>query len=82
MIDGQVAFVGGIDMTDFGGDRNDSCDHAALRRLGWHDVGTRLVGPVVADVGAHFALRWRELTGETVPARLAIGHTHRRTRRL
>ncbi len=69
VIDGQVAFVGGIDMTDFGGDRNDSCDHAALRRLGWHDVGTRLVGPVVADVGAHFALRWRELTGETVPER-------------
>ena len=67
VIDGQVAFVGGIDMTDFGGDRNDSSDHPARRRLGWHDVGTRLRGPAVADVGAHFALRWRELTGETVP---------------
>lgn len=67
VIDGQVAFVGGIDMTDFGGDRNDSSDHPARRRLGWHDVGTRLRGPVVADVGAHFALRWRELTGEAVP---------------
>jgi phosphatidylserine/phosphatidylglycerophosphate/cardiolipin synthase-like enzyme len=67
VIDGQVAFVGGIDMTDFGGDRNDSSDHPARRRLGWHDVGTRLRGPVVADVGAHFALRWRELTSETVP---------------
>jgi phosphatidylserine/phosphatidylglycerophosphate/cardiolipin synthase-like enzyme len=67
VIDGQVAFVGGIDMTDFGGDRNDSADHPARRRLGWHDVGTRLRGPAVADVGAHFALRWRELTGETVP---------------
>jgi phosphatidylserine/phosphatidylglycerophosphate/cardiolipin synthase-like enzyme len=67
VIDGQVAFVGGIDMTDLGGDRNDSSAHPARRRLGWHDVGTRLRGPAVADVGAHFALRWRELTGETVP---------------
>ncbi len=67
VIDGRVAFVGGIDMTDFGGDRNDSSDHPARRRLGWHDVGTRLRGPAVADVGAHFALRWRELTGEAVP---------------
>jgi phosphatidylserine/phosphatidylglycerophosphate/cardiolipin synthase-like enzyme len=67
VIDGQVAFVGGIDMTDFGGDRNDSPAHPARRRLGWHDVGTRLRGPAVADVGAHFAMRWRELTGETVP---------------
>jgi phosphatidylserine/phosphatidylglycerophosphate/cardiolipin synthase-like enzyme len=67
VIDGQVAFVGGIDMTDLGGDRNDSPAHPARRRLGWHDVGTRLRGPAVADVGAHFALRWHELTGETVP---------------
>jgi phosphatidylserine/phosphatidylglycerophosphate/cardiolipin synthase-like enzyme len=67
VIDGRVAFVGGIDMTDFGGDRNDSSDHPARRRLGWHDVGTRLNGPAVADVGAHFAMRWRELTGESVP---------------
>jgi phosphatidylserine/phosphatidylglycerophosphate/cardiolipin synthase-like enzyme len=67
VIDGEVAFVGGIDMTNFGGDRNDSSAHPARRRLGWHDVGTRLRGPAVADVGAHFALRWHELTGETVP---------------
>ncbi len=67
VIDGRVAFVGGIDMTDFGGDRNDTSDHPARRRLGWHDVGTRLHGPAVADVAAHFAMRWRELTGETVP---------------
>jgi phosphatidylserine/phosphatidylglycerophosphate/cardiolipin synthase-like enzyme len=67
VIDGEVAFVGGIDMTDFGGDRNDTSAHPARRRLGWHDVATRLRGPAVADVGAHFALRWRELTGETVP---------------
>jgi phosphatidylserine/phosphatidylglycerophosphate/cardiolipin synthase-like enzyme len=67
VIDGQVAFVGGIDMTDLGGDRNDSSRHRARRRLGWHDVGTRLRGPAVADVRDHFALRWEEVTGETLP---------------
>ncbi len=64
IIDGEVAFVGGIDMTDFAGDRFDVNEHPARRRLGWHDVGTRLRGPAVADVEDHFALRWREVTGE------------------
>jgi phosphatidylserine/phosphatidylglycerophosphate/cardiolipin synthase-like enzyme len=64
VIDGTVAFVGGIDITDFAGDRYDTAGHPARWRLGWHDVATRLHGPVVADVAAHFALRWRELTGE------------------
>ncbi|MFZ0090471.1 MAG: phospholipase D family protein [Solirubrobacteraceae bacterium] len=68
VVDGTVAFVGGIDMTDFGGDRNDTSRHLARRRLGWHDVGTECRGPAVGDVAAHFALRWRELTGEEVPA--------------
>ena len=66
VIDGRVAFVGGIDLTDDGGDRFDSTAHAARRRLGWHDVGTRLEGPAVADVNNHFSLRWAELTGERV----------------
>ncbi len=64
IIDGEVAFVGGIDMTDLGGDRYDGSRHPAQRRLGWHDVTTRLHGPAVADVGDHFAMRWGELTGE------------------
>ena len=64
IVDGEVAFVGGIDMTDLAGDRYDTSDHPARRRLGWHDVGTVLHGPAVADVDAHFELRWRELTGE------------------
>ena len=64
IVDGEVAFVGGIDMTDYAGDRFDTSDHPARRRLGWHDVGTRIRGPAVADVDDHFALRWRELTGE------------------
>jgi phosphatidylserine/phosphatidylglycerophosphate/cardiolipin synthase-like enzyme len=67
IVDDEVAFVGGIDMTDLAGDRFDTADHAARRRLGWHDVGTRLRGPVVADVAAHFTMRWREVTGEHLP---------------
>jgi phosphatidylserine/phosphatidylglycerophosphate/cardiolipin synthase-like enzyme len=63
-IDGEVAFVNGIDLTDDGGDRFDSDAHPARRRLGWHDVGTRLRGPAVADVFDHFAGRWNALTGE------------------
>jgi phosphatidylserine/phosphatidylglycerophosphate/cardiolipin synthase-like enzyme len=70
VVDGEVAFVGGIDITDFGGDRYDFNSHPARRRLGWHDVGTRLHGPAVQDVQDHIALRWRELTQqelETTP---------------
>ncbi len=67
VIDGTLAFVGGIDMTDLAGDRFDTSSHPAKRRLGWHDVGTRLTGPAVHDVAAHFALRWLELTGEDLP---------------
>jgi phosphatidylserine/phosphatidylglycerophosphate/cardiolipin synthase-like enzyme len=67
VIDGELAFVGGIDLTDDGGDRWDTSAHRARRRLGWHDVATRLQGPAVADVAAHFRTRWRELTGERLP---------------
>jgi phosphatidylserine/phosphatidylglycerophosphate/cardiolipin synthase-like enzyme len=64
IVDGEVAFVNGIDLTDESGDRFDSSGHPSRRRLGWHDVGTRLTGPVVDDVAAHFAMRWQQLTGE------------------
>ena len=67
VIDGELAFVGGIDLTDDAGDRYDSQDHHARRRLGWHDVATRLRGPAVSDVNNHFRVRWRELTGEQLP---------------
>jgi phosphatidylserine/phosphatidylglycerophosphate/cardiolipin synthase-like enzyme len=69
VIDGELAFVGGIDLTDSAGDRFDSQEHAARRRLGWHDAAARLRGPAVADVDAHFAFRWHELTGERLARR-------------
>jgi phosphatidylserine/phosphatidylglycerophosphate/cardiolipin synthase-like enzyme len=68
VVDDRVAFVGGIDLTTYAGNRFDANDHPARGELGWHDVAARLEGPVVADVSAHFALRWREVTGETVAA--------------
>jgi len=79
VIDGELAFVGGIDMTDLAGDRWDSSDHPARRRLGWHDVGTRLTGPAVGDVGEHFAMRWRAVTGESVGSSAEPGPAGRQT---
>jgi phosphatidylserine/phosphatidylglycerophosphate/cardiolipin synthase-like enzyme len=64
VIDGRVAYVGGIDLTALAGDRLDSSLHPARGSVGWHDAAARLEGPLVADVADHFALRWREVTGE------------------
>jgi phosphatidylserine/phosphatidylglycerophosphate/cardiolipin synthase-like enzyme len=68
VIDDEVAFVGGIDLTDLGGDRYDTLQHPARGRLGWHDVASRLRGPAVADVSRHVAQRWQAVTGERLEA--------------
>jgi phosphatidylserine/phosphatidylglycerophosphate/cardiolipin synthase-like enzyme len=68
VIDDRVAFVGGIDLTSLSGDRRDSSRHPARAGLGWHDASVRVRGPLVADVAAHFAMRWREVTGERLAA--------------
>jgi phosphatidylserine/phosphatidylglycerophosphate/cardiolipin synthase-like enzyme len=70
IVDGEVAFVGGIDITHLGGDRFDSSAHPMRSRLGWHDAATRLRGPAVADVASHFAGRWQDAHGDRldVPA--------------
>ena len=76
IVDGEVAFVGGIDLTSLGGDRFDGSDHPMQSRLGWHDAACRLRGPAVADVAGHFASRWQETTGEQLagsPAPAAAG---------
>jgi phosphatidylserine/phosphatidylglycerophosphate/cardiolipin synthase-like enzyme len=67
IVDDEVAFVGGIDLTSLSGDRWDSCEHEAHGRLGWHDVATRLRGPAVADVAEHFRARWQEVAKEPLP---------------
>jgi phosphatidylserine/phosphatidylglycerophosphate/cardiolipin synthase-like enzyme len=68
IVDGEVAFVGGIDLTQLGGDRYDTNAHPARGRLGWHDATARLRGPAVADVAAHFAARWSEVAADPAPA--------------
>ena len=65
VVDDEVAFVGGIDLTDAPVDRFDSGAHEYRRVRGWHDVACELRGPVVGDVAAHIALRWRQVTGES-----------------
>jgi phosphatidylserine/phosphatidylglycerophosphate/cardiolipin synthase-like enzyme len=68
IVDGKVAFVGGIDLTTLGGDRADTPQHPARGRLGWHDAAARVEGPAVADVAAHYAMRWSEVTGAELDA--------------
>ena len=67
IVDGAVAFVGGIDLTAYAGDRLDRGEHPARGSLGWHDAATRIAGPAVTDVAEHYRLRWREVTGEQLP---------------
>ena len=68
VIDDEVAFVGGIDLTDLGGDRYDTPQHPARGRMGWHDVTSRVRGPAVADVSRHLTHRWQAVTGERLEA--------------
>jgi phosphatidylserine/phosphatidylglycerophosphate/cardiolipin synthase-like enzyme len=63
VVDDEVAFVGGIDLTGFGGDRLDSSEHPRRGGLGWHDTAVRLEGPIVADVARHFLMRWHSVAG-------------------
>ncbi|HEY0816214.1 MAG TPA: phospholipase D family protein [Pseudonocardia sp.] len=67
IIDGERAFVGGIDLTALAGDRYDSPGHPPTTPLAWHDAAVELTGPVVADVARHFVHRWGEVTGEVLP---------------
>ncbi len=74
VVDGRVAFVGGIDLTmeeegDF--DRWDTHSHpcsSPVRASGrvasshpWHDVHCGLQGPVVADVQRNIVERWNDV---------------------
>ena len=66
IVDDRIAFVGGVDLTTLGGDRFDFNIHPPRDSVGWHDACARLEGPSVADVSAHFALRWKAMTGKTL----------------
>jgi phosphatidylserine/phosphatidylglycerophosphate/cardiolipin synthase-like enzyme len=68
IIDDARAFIGGIDLTDLGGDRLDEPGHPYRRSLGWHDAASSVAGPLVPEVSAHYRMRWHEVTGETLAA--------------
>ncbi|HZQ37298.1 MAG TPA: phosphatidylserine/phosphatidylglycerophosphate/cardiolipin synthase family protein, partial [Dehalococcoidia bacterium] len=60
VIDGRVAFVGGMDLTTFQGDRWDRSGHPLRSGPNWHDLQFRLEGEIVADVEQNFLQRWRD----------------------
>ena len=64
VVDDEIAFVGGLDLTDRDGDRFDQRTHPYRAKLGWHDLAFRIRGPLVADIAEHFAARWGDVTGE------------------
>jgi phosphatidylserine/phosphatidylglycerophosphate/cardiolipin synthase-like enzyme len=64
VVDGEIAFVGGLDFTDLEGDRFDVSEHPPRAALRWHDIAARITGPAVADVERHFVSRWNEVTGQ------------------
>lgn len=73
VVDDEVAFVGGIDLTLDNGDRFDSSRHVARGSVGWHDVASRLGGAAVSDLAEHFRMRWQEVTGEHLDPAGAAG---------
>lgn len=66
VVDDETAIIGGLDLTDLEGDRNDDQGHPHADRLGWHDVSVVIRGPAVADIARHVVHRWRESTGHPV----------------
>lgn len=67
IIDDEIAFVGGIDLSNLDGDRWDHRSHPPRTATGWHDVTTRLKGPIVTDVAEHFRQRWQETATDILP---------------
>ena len=68
VVDDKVAYVGGLDLTSFAGNRFDSSAHEPRIGIGWHDACLRVEGPAAADVAAHFRLRWQAALPEPVRA--------------
>ena len=74
IVDDELAFVGGIDLTTLAGDRYDSNEHPhKAQAIGWHDASALLKGPIVRDVAAHFALRWEAVAGQALEIPEDIG---------
>lgn len=63
-IDGRVAYVGGMDLCTFQGDRWDTADHELRFGPNWHDVQVLVRGEVVADAEENFCQRWNAAVGD------------------
>jgi phosphatidylserine/phosphatidylglycerophosphate/cardiolipin synthase-like enzyme len=63
-IDGRLAYVGGMDISTFQGDRWDTSEHPLRFGPGWHDAMVRIAGELVGDVEANFCERWNVVTGD------------------
>lgn len=68
VIDGRIAYVGGMDLTTYQGDRWDTPEHPLRVGPNWHDVQLRIQGEAVADVEANFRQRWGAAGGDPLPA--------------
>jgi phosphatidylserine/phosphatidylglycerophosphate/cardiolipin synthase-like enzyme len=64
VVDGRIAFVGGMDLTTNTGDRWDTAQHPLRAGLNWHDVQVQLEGEAVVDVERNFRQRWAAVGGE------------------
>ncbi len=68
VVDGRVAFAGGLDATAFDADRWDLPAHAFRDGRNWHDVDWRIEGSCVADVALNFVQRWNATApGDALP---------------
>ena len=73
VVDGRMAFVGGMDLTTFAGDRWDRQDHPLRAGVNWHDAALRIEGEAVADVERNFRQRWQAVTrGQPLPSNRCI----------
>jgi phospholipase D1/2 len=55
VVDGETAFCGGLDVNT---GRIDDPRHEPRKRISWHDVHCKVVGPVADDVERNFRARW------------------------
>lgn len=68
VVDSRIAYVGGMDITTFQGDRWDEPGHPLRAGLNWHDVQSRIEGEAVADVEMNFRQRWTACSELRLPA--------------
>lgn len=78
LVDGRVAFTGGINFTDAYAKNSASAEPGRRMQEGWRDTHVAIYGPAVAGFDEVFEAQWRVLGGEigdgtTVASRDAAG---------